>query len=44
MGVLNEKRCKIKMFINYISCKLVLNSEEPYYEELPEDEIKSIFF
>ena len=31
---------KIKLFINYISCKLALNSEEPYYEELPEEEIK----
>jgi hypothetical protein len=35
---------KFKKFINYISCKLVYNSEEPYYQELPEDEIKSILF
>ena len=35
---------KFKKLINYISCGLVLNSEEPYYQELPEDEIKSIFF
>jgi hypothetical protein len=35
---------KFKKFINYISCKLAFNSVEPYYEELPEDEIKSILF
>ena len=33
---------KLKSFINYISCKLLLNSEKPYYEQLPEDDIRNI--
>jgi hypothetical protein len=40
---------KLKKLINYLSYRLLLKNEEPYYEEpyyqeLPEDEIKSILF
>ena len=35
---------KFKKLINYISCNLIYNSVEPYYEELPDDDIKSILF
>jgi hypothetical protein len=35
---------KFKKLINYLSCRLLLKNEEPYYQELPEDEIKSILF
>jgi hypothetical protein len=35
---------KFKKLINYISCKLIFNSEQPYYKELPDDEIKTVLF
>ena len=31
---------RFKSFINYISCNLVFNNEDLYYQELPEEEIK----
>ena len=33
---------EFKKFINYISCKLLLNKEEPYYEQLPEEDIRDV--
>jgi hypothetical protein len=35
---------KLKKLINYLSYRLLLKNEEPYYEELPEDEIINTLF
>jgi hypothetical protein len=33
---------QFKSFIKYITCKMSITSEEPYYEYLPEDDIRDV--
>jgi len=33
---------QFKSFIKYITCKMSITSEEPYYEELSEEDIRDV--
>jgi hypothetical protein len=34
---------QLKSFIKYITCNIFFKSEEPYYQQIPEEDIKNIF-
>ena len=33
---------QFKLFIKFITCKMSITSEEPYYEELSEEDIRDV--